>query len=484
MLATRMLGVLIATLTSVSTALAQSCAPSAPPSLPPPAIPEEGGRQPPEFYSWIVLLLLNVLSGTFSGLNLGLMSLTVEDLNIIIEGSTDPDEVRYARRILPLRKRGNLLLCTLLVGNTLVNVMLAIMTDPIWTWMFGDGTLGFVFSLLVPTALIVVFGEIIPQAYCGRNSLFIGALSVPLVWAFVVLTYPLTKPISMLLDRVLGREISNVLSRQMLLELVTLNVDSKDHAAKSGLTQEDGRLLKGALTFKDRVVGDVMTPLDKCFLMSEDARLDGAVFMDILSHGHTRIPVYKDTRENVIAVLFCKDLLGIGFERETPLGEVLASFKGDARDVRVPRSMKLNVAMDTCKQRRTHLLLVCEEEDGWSGEPDAEGRLPVMRDDAPVVGVVTMEDFIEELIQDEIVDETDAWFYERQQAVGDTPEPTGAGTGAGGARAATPLQKSKSRAAPVKKVAVRATREVDLTAHLRKLTAVGGALPGHDAMAA
>ena len=115
-----------------------------------------------------------MLSGTFSGLNLGLMSLTEDDLNVVIQGSTDPKEVRWAKKILPVRKRGNLLLCTLLVGNTLVNVMLAILTDPIWTWMFGPGTLGTVFALAVPTALIVIFGEIIPQAYCGRNALFIG----------------------------------------------------------------------------------------------------------------------------------------------------------------------------------------------------------------------------------------------------------------------------------------------------------------------
>ena len=87
-----------------------------------------------------------------------------------------------------------------------------------------------------------------PQAYCGRNSLFVGALSVPLVWVFVVFIYPLTKPIAMLLDFALGREISNVLSRQMLLELVTLNVDSEEHAKKSGMTVEDGKVCMHAYT--------------------------------------------------------------------------------------------------------------------------------------------------------------------------------------------------------------------------------------------
>lgn len=423
-----------------------ACAPPGMPPMPP------ASRTPPPAYAFIVLLVLNMLSGTFSGLNLGLMSLTVEDLSIIIQGSKNEKEVKWAKKILPLRKRGNLLLCTLLIGNTLVNVMLAILTDPIWTWMFGDGTVGVIFSLLVPTALIVVFGEIIPQAYCGRNSLFIGALSVPLVWVFVIVCYPLCKPIAMILDVVLGREISNVLSRHELLELVTLNVDSEAHAKESGLTKEDGKLLKGALTFKDRTVGDVMTPFGNCFCLSDRAVLDGDVLMQILARGHTRIPVYSgDKPSNITAILFIKDLIGVGFERKAKLSDVLASFNASKRIVRVPKATKLNIAMDHCKRTHTHLLLICEDEPNRGADSAKSAHPARVRDDAPVIGVATMEDFIEELIQDEIVDETDAWHYDRQEE-----------TMAEGS--------TTSKSFQVKKVAVKSEQAVDLTVHLQKMT--------------
>ena len=340
---------------------AQCEPPAAPPLAPPPSAPE--GRSPPGFYAWVTLIVGTMLSGTFSGLNLGLMSLTEDDLNVIIDGSTDKQEVKWAQKILPLRKRGNLLLCTLLIGNTLVNVMLAILTEPVWTFIFGTSTVGYILTMALPTALIVVFGEIIPQAYCGRNSLFVGALSVPLVWMFVIVTYPLTKPIALILDYLLGREVSNVLSRQMLLELVHLNLESEHHQKKTGLTTEDGKLLKGALTFKDRNVGDVMTPVSNCYFLSDSTQLDHETIMDILSHGHTRVPVYSGwDSKNVTAILFCKDLLGIGFERKQPLKEVLDSFGAERRVVRVPKSTTLNVAMEHCKRRRTHLLLVCEDD--------------------------------------------------------------------------------------------------------------------------
>ena len=179
----------------------------------------------------------------------------------------------------------------------------------------------------------------------------------------------------------------------------------------------------------------------------------------------------------VVAVLFIKDLVGIGFERSQPLKEVLESFDAIRRVVRVPRSTKLNVAMDHCKRTRQHLLLVCDDDDSTAAAiAEAESKPavkasprglempPPVRANAPVMGVASMEDFIEELIQDEIVDETDAWHYDRQEgekpsaALIETSTKKGAGE-----------QSMKKQPSQVKKVAVKAEGGVDLTAHLRKL---------------
>ena len=85
----------------------------------------------------IFAAVLIALSGLFSGLNLGLMSFSEEDLQIVIDGSPDHKERQNANRILPLRKRGNLLLCTLLLGNTLVNAMIAILLAGMSSGMMG-----------------------------------------------------------------------------------------------------------------------------------------------------------------------------------------------------------------------------------------------------------------------------------------------------------------------------------------------------------
>lgn len=389
----------------------------------------------PPVYAWIVLVVLTSLSGIFSGLNLGLMSLTVEDLNIIIRSSSVPKQIAHAHKILPLRRRGNLLLCTLLIGNTVVNVMLSVLTDPIWTFMFGSNTLGTVLSLALPSALIVVIGEIIPQSVCSRYALSIGARMVPLTYCFVVLTAPFSVPISLLLDKLLGDEISGVFTRQGLLELVKLNVESSEHAKASGLTKADGRLLGGALTFKEKAVAEVMTPLEDVYALPITAVLDQPTFLAILSKGHTRIPVYDGPRSNVVALLLAKNLLGIGYERALPLKQVLELFQQQGalfanRIVRVHQHTKLNVALDLCKSKRVHMLVVTSErastlEDGSLREVsvslrDQDGSSTSLcspERHAPsawagageCVGIATIEDFLEEILQEEIVDETDVY---------------------------------------------------------------------------
>lgn len=142
----------------------------------------------------ICLIFLLSLSGLFSGLNLGLMSLTPDDLLVIQEAGTESDR-KYARKIYPVRRKGNFLLCTILLGNVLVNSTATILLD-----MLVSGGL----AVAGATLAIVIFGEIIPQAICSRHGLEIGSRTIGLTRLFMYLTIPIAYPLSKLLDIILG----------------------------------------------------------------------------------------------------------------------------------------------------------------------------------------------------------------------------------------------------------------------------------------
>ena len=113
----------------------------------------------------------------------------------VIERCGTEQEKQYAKQITPVRKRGNYLLCTLLLGNVLVNSTLTIFLDDL-----SSGIIAVVSS----TLSIVIFGEIIPQALCSRHGLAVGARTVWLTYLFMVVTFPLSFPISKILDKLLG----------------------------------------------------------------------------------------------------------------------------------------------------------------------------------------------------------------------------------------------------------------------------------------
>lgn len=166
---------------------------------------------------WIqlsIILLLLFLSGLFSGLNLGLMSLDKTELQIV-ENCGSEQEKRFAKIIAPVRKKGNFLLCTILLGNVLVNNSLTILLDNI----SGNGMV----AVLGATLAIVVFGEIIPQAVCSRHGLEIGARTIWIVRIVQLLTFPLSFPISKLLDLILGEEMGNTYNRVRLRELLKVS---------------------------------------------------------------------------------------------------------------------------------------------------------------------------------------------------------------------------------------------------------------------
>ena len=255
----------------------------------------------------IFVLVLMILSGMFSGLNLGLMALDPTTLQIIEKSGTKRQK-RYAKTIHRVRRRGNYLLCTLLLGNVLVNSTFTILLDG----LIGNG----IYAVIGSTMAIVIFGEIVPQAICSRYGLFIGANTIWLTYLFMFLTLPLSLPISLILDCILGKEIGSVYNRDQLLELLHVTQNQTD------IADYEMGIISGALQLKNKTVSDVMTKLEHVYCIDIEAMLDFKTMKDIYDSGFSRIPIYEGEQSNIVGVLYLRDLTFIDPDDCTPVRRV------------------------------------------------------------------------------------------------------------------------------------------------------------------
>ncbi|XP_075072329.1 metal transporter CNNM2 isoform X2 [Mixophyes fleayi] len=333
----------------------------------------------------IFIALLLCLSGMFSGLNLGLMALDPMELRIVQNCGTDKEK-NYAKRIEPVRRQGNYLLCSLLLGNVLVNTTLTILLDDI----AGSGLV----AVVVSTIGIVIFGEIVPQAICSRHGLAVGANTIFLTKFFMMMTFPASYPVSKLLDCVLGQEIGTVYNREKLLEMLRVTDPYND------LVKEELNIIQGALELRTKTVEDVMTPLRDCFMMAGDATLDFNTMSEIMESGYTRIPVYEGERSNIVDLLFVKDLAFVDPDDCTPLKTITKFYNHPLHFVF--NDTKLDAMLEEFKKGKSHLAIVQRVNNEGEGDPFYE-----------VLGIVTLEDVIEEIIKSEILDETDLYTDNR-----------------------------------------------------------------------
>lgn len=178
------------------------------------SVVDEEGINIPVPLNYFIIMFLICLSALFSGLTLGLLGLDKMGLQIVI-GGDDLIAAKYARAILPIRENGNLLLCTLLLGNVSVNSMLSILMANM-----TSGVVGFLSS----TILIVIFGEIIPQASCSRHALKVGYYSLPVVKIFICIFFLASYPLGYMLDKLLGEDIGTIHTVTELRKMLQLHV--------------------------------------------------------------------------------------------------------------------------------------------------------------------------------------------------------------------------------------------------------------------
>ncbi|KAF7507914.1 hypothetical protein GJ744_009948 [Endocarpon pusillum] len=326
-----------------------------------------------------VAAALVLLGGAFAGLTIALMGQDEIYLQVI-KTSGEGAEKRHAARVLRLLKRGkHWVLVTLLLSNVITNETLPIVLDR----SLGGGWP----AVLGSTVLIVIFGEIVPQSICVRYGLPIGAWMSPFVLCLMYIMAPVAWPTAKLLDYLLGEDHGTIYKKAGLKTLVDLHRTMGD--AGHQLNSDEVTIISAVLDLKEKSVGTIMTPMEDVFTLSADDVLDEETMDLILSQGYSRVPIHApDNNENFIGMLLVKML--ITYDPE------------DCKQVRdfalatLPETRAETSCLDIVnffQEGKSHMVLV-------SDNPGT---------DHGALGVVTLEDVIEELIGEEIIDESDVF---------------------------------------------------------------------------
>jgi gliding motility-associated protein GldE len=324
------------------------------------------------------MVVLLCFSALISGAEVAFFSLTPSELD---PPDDDPNArgVRTVRRLLADPKK---LLATILVANNLINIAIVLLFAGIGERLLGDIqidfygiNLRFIIEVVVVTFLILLFGEILPKVYASRNSVKFSAFMSGPISVLDKLFTPISLPMktgTVAIENRFGRRKSS-LSIDQLSQALELT----DHGET---TLEEQKILQGIVTFGNTDTKQVMRPRMEIFALNEEMGYQ-EVISAIVENGYSRIPVYKDSIDNITGILYAKDLIP-HLEKKTFKWNQL---KREAYFV--PENKKLDDLLTEFKQMKMHLAIVVDEYGGTSG-------------------LISLEDIIEEIVG-EISDEFD-----------------------------------------------------------------------------
>ncbi len=325
-----------------------------------------------------ILPVLLFCSALISGAEVAFFGLSPTDVNEIDEKKTPRGSI-----IVKLLKRPKKLLATILIANNAINIGIVLLFNTIGDTLFSNITIvwfgfisaRFVLEVIVVTFLILMFGEILPKVYANRNRRsFSHIMSYPLKvldFIFSPLSFPMQSATIFLYNK-LGKEKSN-LSIDHLSQ--ALELTSEDDT-----TKEEQKILQGIVSFGNTDTKQVMRPRIDIFALGEEMKFR-EVLEEIKKHGYSRIPVFSENMDNVLGVLYVKDLLPY-IDRKTFNWISLIR-----EPYFVPENKKLDDLLSEFQEKKNHLAIVVDEYGGTSG-------------------IVTLDDIIEEIVGD-ISDEFD-----------------------------------------------------------------------------
>lgn len=331
----------------------------------------------------LALIILLICSALISGTEVAFFSLSQTQIN------EHSEKTKGKSLVIKLLEKPKKLLATILITNNFINILIVLLFAALGEILLEGRNfsldLGFIFlptyvikftiEVVLVTFLILLFGEVLPKVYATRNALqFSKFMSRPinLLNNFLTLfSWPLIG-LTKIVEKRLGGKNSNF-SVEKLSQALELTSDTNT-------TKEEKKILEGIVTFGNTETVQIMKPRIDIFAIS-DTTTYKEVLENILKNGYSRNPVYHESIDNIIGVLYAKDLLAHLDKTKFKWQDLLRE------PFFVPENKKLDDLLSAFQEKKNHLAIVVDEYGGTSG-------------------IVTLEDVIEEIVGD-INDEFD-----------------------------------------------------------------------------
>ncbi|MDQ7249005.1 HlyC/CorC family transporter [Dongia sedimenti] len=329
----------------------------------------------------IGLLLLLMSSGFFSGSETALTAVSRARMQALISQGN-----KRAIRVGKLHQKMEKVISTVLLGNTLVNALTAVLMSTLLTNTFGDTGAMSAVGAITATAFLYIFSEVLPKTFAINNADRFSLAVAPMVQFFVNLTYPITHVTHLICSgflRLFGLKIVNHLGAEERME--ELRGAIQLHAGSVEEIQDTGQMLHSILDLDDVPVSDIMVHRRNMTMLDADLPIEEIV-NQALSSPHTRIPIYRGDPDNVVGVLHAKALLRALHANQWKFeGLDIVALAG--KPWFIPDSTDLLAQLEAFRSRHEHFAIVVDE----------YGAL---------MGIVTLEDILEEIVGD-ISDEHD-----------------------------------------------------------------------------
>ncbi len=324
----------------------------------------------------IVLLILFSFSGFFSSAEAALLSLS--DLHL---HKMKSDNYPFFNSVVKLLENPRRLLITIVTSNEAVNISISILAASLFIHWFGEK--GQVISILVTSMILFLVGEAIPKTFGVTYPMQISSAVSPLLLLISRLEFPVVAALEKAPGLILNR-----LDQRQAREMDVLTEDEFKHlidaGSREGVVDESQKeLISTIFESGDRPVTDIMIPRVEMFCLAFEMPMRDIV-REVAAGRYERIPVYREDRDDIIGILFARNLLNIALGAEAPSFEKLL-----ARPYFVPESKTINGLLHDFQEKSMQMAIVVDEYGGVSG-------------------LVTLDDILEHLFEEAYGDDDPA----------------------------------------------------------------------------